>query len=53
MKDYDFKLKYHLGKSNKVIDVLRRKEMYTLELMMLEHVFLEIFRDIDLQFTWT
>lgn len=29
LKDYDFELKYHPGKANKVVDALSRKEMHT------------------------
>lgn len=43
MKDYDFELKYHLNKANKVADTLSRQEMHTSELMMLEHNLLERF----------
>ena len=43
MKDFDFELKYHLGKANKVVDALSRKEMHKVELMMLEYALLEKF----------
>src|SRR4051812_29344807 len=37
LKDYDFDLKYHLGKENKVADALSRKVLKGAELMMLEY----------------
>lgn len=36
LKDFDFELKYHPGKANKVADALSRKEIHKVELMMLE-----------------
>lgn len=53
MKDYDFELKYHHGKTNKVANALIRKKMHTSKLMVLEHYLLEKFQDLDLNFTWT
>jgi hypothetical protein len=53
LKDYDFELKYHPGKANKVADALSRKEIHKAELMMLEYALLEKFRDLNLQFSWT
>lgn len=40
-KDYDFKLKYHPYKENKVADAFSRKEICTTKLMILEHDLLE------------
>lgn len=37
LKDYDFELKYHLEKVNKVGDALSRKEFHMSKLMVLEH----------------
>ncbi|XP_050896737.1 uncharacterized protein LOC127103527 [Lathyrus oleraceus] len=53
LKDFDFELKYHSGKANKVAGSLSRKEMHKVELMMLEYTLLEKFRDLNIQFSWT
>lgn len=53
LKDSDFEIKYHPGKTNKVADVLSRKNIHKDELMILEYALLEKFRDLNLQFTWT
>ncbi|XP_058769057.1 uncharacterized protein LOC131642912 [Vicia villosa] len=53
LKDFDFELKYHPGKANKVADALSRKEFRVAELMMLEHGLLEKFQNLNLQFEWT
>ncbi|XP_050898324.1 uncharacterized protein LOC127105200 [Lathyrus oleraceus] len=53
LKDFDFELKYHPRKANKVVDALGRKEMHKVELMMLEYALLEKFQDLNLQFNWT
>lgn len=37
MKDYDFILKYHLGKANKAGDAFSRKEIHMEEQIMLEY----------------
>lgn len=41
LKEFNFGLKYHPGKANKVADALSRKEMHKVELMMLEYALLE------------
>jgi len=53
LKEFDFELKYHPGKANKVADALSRKEIHKVELMMLEYALFEKFRDLNLQFSWT
>lgn len=53
LKDYDFELKYHFGKTNKVADALSRKEIHDPELMMLEYDLMEKFRNLGIQFVWT
>lgn len=53
LKDFDFELKYHPCKANKVADVLRWKESHKVELMMLEYDLLEKFRNLNLHLAWT
>lgn len=53
LKDYDFDLKYHLGKANKVANALSRKEMQEAKLMIIEYDLLEKSRKLELQYTWT
>lgn len=53
MKDFDFEIKYHPCKANKVADTLSQKEIHKVELMMLKYTLLEKFRDLNLQFYWT
>ena len=52
LKDYDFELKYHPGRANKVADALSRKVLHNAEMMILEYSLLEKFRDLNLQFVW-
>ncbi|XP_058762994.1 uncharacterized protein LOC131636407 [Vicia villosa] len=52
LKDFDFDLKYHPGKANKVANALSRKEIKVAELMMLEFGLMEKFINLDLQFEW-
>jgi hypothetical protein len=48
LKDYDFELKYHLGKANVVADALSRKSLH-MSTMMIHHMeLLEKFRDLQL-----
>jgi len=47
-KDYDFKLLYHPGKANVVVDALSRKVVHTAHLMIKEMELLEKFRDMKL-----
>lgn len=53
LKNYDFKLKYHPEKANKVTYAPTRKEMHATEVMMLEHDLLEIHWNLNLPFTWS
>lgn len=53
LNDYDFKLKYHPDKANKVANALSRKEIHVIELMMLEYDLMEKFWNLDLRFDWT
>lgn len=53
MKDFDFDLKYHPSKANKVDDVLSRKQIHKVELMMLEYDLLDKFWNLNLHFPWT
>ncbi|XP_050888516.1 uncharacterized protein LOC127093616 [Lathyrus oleraceus] len=53
LKYFDFELKYHPGKANKVADALSRKEMHKAELMVLEYALLKKFQDLNLRFDWT
>jgi len=49
LKDYDFKLLYHPGKANVVVDALSRKTVHVAYLMIKEVELLEKFRDMKLQ----
>jgi len=49
LKDYDFKLLYHLGKENVVVDALSRKTMHTYFMMINECELVEKFKDMQLQ----
>jgi len=49
LKDYDFELLYHPGKTNMVADALSRKTVHTAHLMIKEVELLEKFRDMKLQ----
>ena len=49
LKDYDFKLLYHLGKANVVADALSRKMMHVAHLMIKGMELLESFRDMKIQ----
>lgn len=53
LNGFDFDLKYHLSKENKVTGVLSQKQIHRVELMMLEYDLLEKFRNLNLQFLWT
>ena len=53
MRDFDFDLKYHPSKANKVADVLSRKQIHKVELMMLEYDLLDKFWNLNLHFPWT
>lgn len=53
LRDYDFELKYHPGRANKVEDALSRKDIHAVKLMILENDLLEIIGNLELQFTWT
>lgn len=48
LKDCDFSLSYHPGKANTVADVLSRKSLHMLMLMVRELELIEQFRDISL-----
>ncbi|MCI13798.1 polynucleotidyl transferase ribonuclease H fold, partial [Trifolium medium] len=48
LKDYDFKLSYHLGKANVVADALSRKSLHMSSLMAKELDLIEEFRDLSL-----
>lgn len=43
LKDFNFELKYHPSKANKVVDALSRKEMHKADLVMLEYDLLNFF----------
>ncbi|RDX96002.1 Tf2-9, partial [Mucuna pruriens] len=48
LKDYDFELKYHLGKANVVVDALSRKSLHMASFMVQEMTLLKKFRDMNL-----
>ena len=48
LKDYDFELKYHVGKANLVGDALSRKSLHMSLMMIEEHKLLEEFRDLNI-----
>jgi len=48
LKDYDFKLIYHLGKANVVADALSRKSLHMFALMVKELELIEQFRNLNL-----
>ncbi|MCI88986.1 putative DNA/RNA polymerase superfamily protein, partial [Trifolium medium] len=47
LKDYDFELSYHPGKSNVVADALSRKSQHMSSLMAKELELIEEFRDLS------
>jgi len=49
LKDFDFKLPYHLGKANVVANALSRKTVHIAHLMIKKMKVLEKFRDMKLQ----
>lgn len=53
LKYFDFQLKCHPGKANKVADAFIQKELHTVKVMILEHDMLEKFQNLNLQFAWT
>jgi len=48
LKNYDFKLLYHLGKANVVADALSRKTVHTRHIIIKEVELQEKFRDMKL-----
>ena len=48
LKEYDFKLKYHVGKANVVTNALSRKSLHMSLMMIEEHKLLEKFRDLKI-----
>ena len=48
LKDYEFELKYHLGKANVVADALSRKTLNVAWMMIKEAELIESFRDLNL-----
>lgn len=52
LKDFDFELKYHSGKANNMVDVLSRKEMHKVELIMSGYDLLDKFWNLNVQFAW-
>jgi hypothetical protein len=48
LKDYDFELKYHLGKANVMADALSRKSLHVSTMMIHQMELLEKFRDLHL-----
>ena len=48
LKDYDFRLNYHPGKTNVVANALSRKTLHMSLLMVIELELIEQFRDMSL-----
>jgi len=48
LKDYEFKLQYHLGKANVVADALSQKSLHASAMVMKELELIERFRDLNL-----
>ena len=48
LKDYDFTLRYHLGKANVVVDALSRKSLRRAFMMLKECELVEQMRDLNL-----
>ena len=48
LKDYEFKLKYHLGKANVVVNALSKKSLSVVWMIIKEAKLIESFRDLDL-----
>jgi len=48
LKDYDFELQYHPGKSNVVADALNRKSIHASMMMVKELDLIESFKDLNL-----
>jgi len=48
LKDFDFDLRYHLGKENEVANALSRKDFVKAEMMMHSYNLYEKFRDLNL-----
>jgi len=48
LKDFDFDLRYHLGKENEVANALSRKDFVKAEMMMHTYNLYEKFRDLNL-----
>jgi hypothetical protein len=46
LKDYDFELKYHLGKANVVVDALSRKSLHVSTMMIHQMILLDKFRNL-------
>ena len=51
LKDYDFEVKYHLGKANIVADALSRKFLHVASLTVREWDLIEKFRNLNLTVT--
>ncbi|GAU47235.1 hypothetical protein TSUD_242850 [Trifolium subterraneum] len=52
LKDFDFKLNYHPGKANVVVDALSRKALYASEILMYQCGLYEKCRDMNLNVTY-